>query len=117
MGSVSNFELETFVSPVDEKDIYFPRLTRFNYPGWEKGPDVILETERDIATNIISAEDDPTLSPWTLRAFFIGGILSAFGGVLGAIISPSSVLRLTHSLPAEIYYFKPVSTKFEWGKH
>ncbi|KAF4613761.1 hypothetical protein D9613_007594 [Agrocybe pediades] len=59
----------------------------------------VLEDERDIATHVITVSDDPTLSPWTVRAFVIGIGLSAFGGVL-----------------AEIYYFKPqtvlVSTMF-----
>ncbi|KAF8959502.1 OPT oligopeptide transporter protein-domain-containing protein [Flammula alnicola] len=59
----------------------------------------VLETERDVATQIISVHDDPSLNPWTVRAFVIGIGLSAFGGVL-----------------AEIYYFKPqtvlVSTMF-----
>ncbi|KAF8169760.1 OPT oligopeptide transporter protein-domain-containing protein [Pholiota molesta] len=59
----------------------------------------VLENERDIATHVISVHDDPSLNPWTLRAFIIGIGLSAFGGVL-----------------AEIYYFKPqtvsVSTMF-----
>ncbi|KDQ57535.1 hypothetical protein JAAARDRAFT_130586 [Jaapia argillacea MUCL 33604] len=60
---------------------------------------VVLNDERAIATHVISVEDDPSLSPWTFRAFFVGIGLSAFGGVL-----------------AEIYYFKPqtvlVSTMF-----
>ena len=43
----------------------------------------VLSSERDIATNIISLQDDPTLNPWTIRAFVIGLGLSAFGGVLG----------------------------------
>ena len=43
----------------------------------------VLDSERDIATNIISVHDDPSLNPWTLRAFIIGFGLSAFGGVLG----------------------------------
>ena len=43
----------------------------------------VLDSERDIATNIISVHDDPNLNPWTLRAFVIGFGLSAFGGVLG----------------------------------
>ena len=43
----------------------------------------VLDSERDIATNIISIHDDPSLNPWTLRAFVIGFGLSAFGGVLG----------------------------------
>ena len=43
----------------------------------------ILDSERDIATNIITVHDDPSLNPWTLRAFVLGFGLSAFGGVLG----------------------------------
>jgi hypothetical protein len=43
----------------------------------------VLDSERDIATHVISVHDDPTLNPWTLRAFIIGLGLSAFGGVLG----------------------------------
>ncbi|KAG1848628.1 OPT oligopeptide transporter protein-domain-containing protein [Suillus tomentosus] len=50
----------------------------------------VLSDERDIATHVISVDDDPSLNPWTFRSFFIGLGLSAFGGVL-----------------AEIYYFKP----------
>ncbi|KAH9481332.1 Oligopeptide transporter 5 [Psilocybe cubensis] len=59
----------------------------------------VLEDERDIATHVITVADDPSLNPWTFRAFIVGIGLSAFGGVL-----------------AEIYYFKPqtvlVSTMF-----
>jgi len=59
----------------------------FDSKGNEEG---VLSDERDIATNVISVDDDASLNPWTIRAFFIGLGLSAFGGVL-----------------AEIYYFKP----------
>ncbi|KAG1732197.1 OPT oligopeptide transporter protein-domain-containing protein [Suillus paluster] len=52
--------------------------------------EAVLSNELDVATHVISLDDDPTLNPWTFRAFFIGLGLSAFGGVL-----------------AEIYYFKP----------
>jgi hypothetical protein len=38
----------------------------------------VLDSERDIATNIISVHDDPNLNPWTLRTFVIGFGLSAF---------------------------------------
>jgi hypothetical protein len=31
-----------------------------------------LETEEDIVTNVIDVDDDPSLSPWTFRMFFIG---------------------------------------------
>ncbi|KAH9040057.1 OPT oligopeptide transporter protein-domain-containing protein [Lactarius pseudohatsudake] len=59
-------------------------------------PSLVLRNERDLVTHIISVHDDPSLSPWTFRSFFIGIGLSAFGGVL-----------------AEIYYFKPaISTMF-----
>lgn len=47
---------------------------------------VVLSTERDIATHIISVDDDSTLNPWTFRAFFIGLGLSTFGGVLGELL-------------------------------
>ena len=50
-----------------------------------------LDTERDVATHIISVHDDPTMNPWTLRAFIVGLGLSAFGGVLG---KPFDLLRL-----------------------
>ena len=44
---------------------------------------IVLSSERDIATHIVSVHDDPTLNPWTIRAFVIGLGLSAFGSVLG----------------------------------
>jgi hypothetical protein len=46
----------------------------------------VLSDERDIATRIISVDDDPSLNPWTFRAFFIGLGLSTFGGVLGELL-------------------------------
>jgi hypothetical protein len=57
------------------------------------------ETARDFVTEIIHAEDDPSLNPWTFRTWFLGFGLSAFGSVLSTI-----------------YFFKPqalgVSTIF-----
>ena len=50
--------------------------------------DIVLHTEREIATHVISIDDDPSLNPWTFRAFFLGLGLSAFGGSLGMFISP-----------------------------
>ena len=52
------------------------------------GSDAVLHSERDIATHVISIEDDPSLNPWTFRAFLLGLGLSAFGGSLGMFISP-----------------------------
>lgn len=36
------------------------------------GEAVVLENAKDILTHIIHVDDDPTLSPWTFRAFFLG---------------------------------------------
>lgn len=47
---------------------------------------VVLNSEREIATHVISVDDDPSLNPWTFRAFFLGLGLSAFGGSLGTFI-------------------------------
>lgn len=47
---------------------------------------VVLNSEREIVTHVISVDDDPTLNPWTLRALFLGLGLSAFGGSLGMFI-------------------------------
>lgn len=35
----------------------------------ETGP---LETAEDIVTHVIGVDDDPSLSPWTFRMFFVG---------------------------------------------
>ncbi|KAF8447559.1 OPT oligopeptide transporter protein-domain-containing protein [Boletus edulis BED1] len=59
-------------------------------PPTDDASDIVLHSEREIATHVISVDDDPSLNPWTFRAFFLGLGLSAFGGSL-----------------AEIYYFKP----------
>lgn len=37
--------------------------------GDKPGP---LETAEEIVTHVIHVDDDPTLSPWTFRMFFIG---------------------------------------------
>ncbi|KZO97758.1 OPT superfamily oligopeptide transporter [Calocera viscosa TUFC12733] len=59
----------------------------------------VITSARQLITEVISTEDDPSLNPWTFRMWFIGLGLATFGGVL-----------------AEIYYFKPqtvlVSTMF-----
>ncbi|KAG9224893.1 hypothetical protein PTI98_009892 [Pleurotus ostreatus] len=97
---VQNVEKVNRTSPIDEKKQY-------SNTDIESTKDVdadsdfggVLENERDIATHVLTVTDDPSLNPWTVRAFVLGIGLSAFGGVL-----------------AEIYYFKPqtvlVSTMF-----
>ncbi|KAF8120134.1 OPT oligopeptide transporter protein-domain-containing protein [Boletus edulis] len=54
---------------------------------------IVLHSEREIAAHVVSVDDDPSLNPWTFRAFSLGLGLSAFGSSLG--------------ITAEIYYFKP----------
>ncbi|KAF8578774.1 OPT superfamily oligopeptide transporter [Ramaria rubella] len=46
--------------------------------------DVIRKAE-DVATAVITTDDDPTLPVWTFRTVFLGIGLSAFGAVLGTI--------------------------------
>ncbi|KAF2398970.1 oligopeptide transporter [Trichodelitschia bisporula] len=57
------------------------------------------ETAEELVNEVLKAEDDPTINPWTFRVWFLGMGLSTFGGTLGTI-----------------YYFKPqtisVSTVF-----
>lgn len=50
-------------------------------------PNAVLQSEREIATHVISVDDDSSHNPWTFRAFFLGLGLSAFGGSLGMVIS------------------------------
>lgn len=56
----------------------------------DNASDVVLDSEREIATRVISVDDDPSLNPWTFRAFFLGLGLSAFGGSLGTFVYFSS---------------------------
>ncbi|KAE9979298.1 hypothetical protein EG327_007069 [Venturia inaequalis] len=63
-------------------------------PPYDGEPDrrgsVVVATAEDLITQVIGLEDDPSLSPWTFRAMFLGLGLSTFGAVL-----------------QEIFYFKP----------
>lgn len=56
----------------------------------ELGEVKIVEDAKDLVTQVIHVDDDPTVSPWTFRAFFLGIGLAVFGSVL-----------------QEIFYFKP----------
>ncbi|TFK24179.1 peptide transporter MTD1 [Coprinopsis marcescibilis] len=51
----------------------------------ETGRERPIETDLDIATRLISLEDDPTLGAFTFRMWFLGIGLSCFGSVLGQI--------------------------------
>ncbi|SJX64286.1 related to OPT1-High-affinity glutathione transporter [Sporisorium reilianum f. sp. reilianum] len=50
----------------------------------------VVHNAADIVTQVLTLEDDPTLSPWTFRMWFLGLGLAVFGSVL-----------------QEIFYFKP----------
>ncbi|KIK91682.1 hypothetical protein PAXRUDRAFT_830625 [Paxillus rubicundulus Ve08.2h10] len=80
--------------PKDEKSHYAQANVEGSStePADGDGSDVVLHDERQIATHVISVDDDPSLNPWTFRSFSIGLGLSAFGASL-----------------AEIYYFKPAT--------
>lgn len=52
--------------------------------------DIHLDTSLQLVTKTLDITDDPTESPFTFRAFFLGLGLAAFGAVI-----------------AEIFYFKP----------
>ncbi|KAF4614385.1 hypothetical protein G7Y89_g15352 [Cudoniella acicularis] len=54
------------------------------------GEEAVISDAKDVLTHVIHVDDDPSLSPWTFRAFFLGIGLAVFASVL-----------------QEIYYFKP----------
>ena len=39
-----------------------------------------IKNPRDLVTEVLSLDDDPTQSPWTFRMWFIGIGVSVFGG-------------------------------------
>lgn len=54
------------------------------------GEAVVVTDAKELVTHVLHVDDDPTLNPWTFRAFFIGAGLAIFAAVLQTI-----------------YYFKP----------
>ncbi|KAJ7107983.1 peptide transporter MTD1 [Mycena crocata] len=51
----------------------------------DSGKERPIVTDVDVATRLISLEDDPTLPAFTFRMWFLGTGLSCFGAVLGQI--------------------------------
>ncbi|KAF5378543.1 hypothetical protein D9615_007071 [Tricholomella constricta] len=51
----------------------------------DDGKERPIETDVDVATRLISLEDDPTLPAFTFRMWFLGLGLACFGSVLGQI--------------------------------
>ncbi|KAL1386863.1 OPT oligopeptide transporter protein-domain-containing protein [Phyllosticta capitalensis] len=54
------------------------------------GEAVVVSDAKELVTHVLHVDDDPSLSPWTFRALFIGSGLAIFSAVLQTI-----------------YYFKP----------
>ena len=82
---------EKQLSPLDAKQAF--KQDEIESPCNNDSSFGVLDSERDIATNIISVHDDPNLNPWTLRAFVVGFGLSAFGGVLGKSLPSIPICR------------------------
>lgn len=70
-------------SPLDSEKAYKNSATDINYvadapPIFDAakedhfGEADILTTAKDVLTHIVHVDDDPSLSPWTFRAFFLG---------------------------------------------
>jgi hypothetical protein len=68
-------------------------ITDSETPLEEKKGKKRLRNPRDLVTEVLSLEDDPTLNPWTFRLWFIGIGLSVFGGTVTTIntFKPQSV--------------------------
>jgi hypothetical protein len=56
------------------------------------------ETDIDVATRLISLEDDPSLPVFTFRLWFLGLGLSCFGAVLGQIFVRTSGIAKPYSI-------------------
>ncbi|KAK0199297.1 peptide transporter MTD1 [Desarmillaria ectypa] len=83
-------------SPIDEKRASVEVITAVSFQGdvyddlrvidmGEDGKERPIVTDMDVATRLISLEDDPTLPASTFRMWFLGIGLSCFGAVLGQI--------------------------------
>ena len=90
-NSLADYEKQPF--PLDEKQAFRVKQS-IQSDSKSDSSFGVLDSERDIVTNIICVHDDPNLNPWTLRAFVIGFGLSAFGGVLGKSLVFVSCLLL-----------------------
>lgn len=75
-------KVETAESILEHGDVYEDaRVIDLDESGKERP----IETDIDVATRLISLEDDPTLPCFTFRMWFLGLGLSCFGAVLGQI--------------------------------
>lgn len=77
----------------------------------ETGP---LETAEDIVTHVIGVDDDPTLSPWTFRMFFVGecGPLSLFPAPGPQTLT--TVEQVSVSLPSAVSSRRSCTSSRRW---
>jgi hypothetical protein len=68
-GYVKRVEVSSAPSSPDEEDF-----------GEDKRKKKPPKTARDLVTEILMVEDDPTVNPWTFRMWFIGIGMSVFAG-------------------------------------
>lgn len=64
----------------------------------------------DVATRLISLEDDPTLPVFTFRMWFLGLGLSCFGAVLGQIFVRTDIVLFAVLVFSRTNYAFPIST-------
>jgi hypothetical protein len=60
-------------------------------------------TARDLVTEILLVEDDPTQNPWTFRMWFLGigiSVFAAYGLLTANVCGLSTNNRLEQSLPS-----------------
>ncbi|GJJ13987.1 hypothetical protein Clacol_008244 [Clathrus columnatus] len=88
----------------------------------ETGKEKVLETAEDFATALVSLDDDPTLPVHTLRMWFAGLGLAAFGAILGMlfqfrpqVISVSALfLQLLAYMIGKVFEFIIPSPGSKW---
>lgn len=71
-----------------------------------------VASAKELVTNVLHVDDDPTLNPWTFRMWFLGKFMSRPGSGLHLLeqfwlTDIGGGLSLFGSVLATIYYFKP----------
>jgi OPT family oligopeptide transporter len=71
-----------------------------------------VASAKELVTNVLHVDDDPTLNPWTFRMWFLGKFMSRPGSGLHLLeqfwlTDVGGGLSLFGSVLATIYYFKP----------
>jgi YD repeat-containing protein len=56
------------------------------------------KTPRELVSEILMVEDDPSVNPWTFRMWFIGIGVSVFGGFVGMFYRVTALTNIGPSL-------------------